>query len=138
MPYTIRYDPPERFAVVELSGIITWADTRAILEALFNGPTWVIGSSILWDTRELSSIVLEPEELESIRTMMESLSKQRVGGRSAVVTRDEELEMVAKLFSGLAPDSTREMGVFESVKDALAFLERATLSDGAVTLADQR
>lgn len=136
MPYTLQYDPAEQFGVIELRGVIRWADIQAILEALFNAPTWEVGSSVLWRTRDLGSIVLEPEELGPIRATMKRLAQKRVGGRSAVVSGDAETAMLSRLIVGLAPETSREMGIFESMEDALAFLGHRKLSETAITLAE--
>lgn len=135
MPYRVAHATDDPFGLVELSGPVSWAELREAFHGLYLDPRWTPGAAALWDARAVTGIRFSPGEVSAdapsdASATMAEVASARVGGRTAVVTRDVLLVSLARVLATLGPETGREVGVFQGLAEALAFLGRVALPEG--------
>jgi len=135
MPYRVLFSEADCFGAVELSGAVRWGDLVSAIRALYSHPSWNRDFSVLWDGRAITSLDILPADLPSIKAVLWETAEARAGGRAAVVTRNDEDATMALLLAHMGPPSDRVVGTFDGLEEALAFLGRCSLPEGAQVLA---
>jgi hypothetical protein len=111
---------------------VTARDIIACFQALFGSTTWVPGWNALWDARGITSLLMEPDDLDTIADWKALLTDARAGGKSAVVTARTGDGEMAILVGRYGEQAGRPVKVFRTLDEAFAFLERPPFTDADV------
>lgn len=125
MPYAIRYTPGAPLAVIAYSGRITGHDVVESVEALAARLPESPGRlSVLCDTREATSIMVFPGDLERGVRAFRQFETRATQGRGAYVGgRNHPLFIgLVRIFLTKLGRTGRERGVFTDVDEALQWL----------------
>ncbi|NBC00246.1 MAG: hypothetical protein GVY15_05225 [Bacteroidetes bacterium] len=123
MAYRYRIDPTKERGVLTLHGAVTAAHIDAALCALTADATWQPGFDTLWDCRRIKKLVVEWDGARQVMQRLDALTERRGPGRAAVVAHRAVDESVAQLFRATSSTPQREIRLFRSMKQALAWLE---------------
>lgn len=115
--------PEWQTAVVHLSGMVTTSDVLHTTMALLDHPDWQPGFSEVWHALEVTSTVVDLDEVRAALLVDQSLQDRVGDGRVAGVVRREMDHIVGKLYKALSRSlSRREYEVFWKLEDALRWL----------------
>lgn len=115
---------------IEFADAVTGA---TIVEALHSLSAHIDASSpaeagtLLWDAREVTSLVVGSEDLPAIATAIQEMTPALQSGRSAIVFRQGQFDpfLFAKLLSAKAPlPASRGRAMFTDVDEAYAWLSQ--------------
>lgn len=123
MAYRYRIDPAKERGTVTLHGAVTAAQIDAALCEVTADAAWRSGFDTLWDCRQIKELVVEWEGAQRVVQRLTELQERRGPGRAAVVAHRAVDESVAQLFRVTSSTPQREIRLFRSMKQALAWLE---------------
>lgn len=122
MAYRCHIDPAKARGTITLTGAVTAADIDAALCALTADAAWQPGFDTLWDGRHIRTLVVEWEGAQHVMQRLSQLQERRGPGRAAVVAHRPVDTSVAQLFRATSSTPQREIRLFRSMKQAVAWL----------------
>jgi hypothetical protein len=123
MAYRYHIDPAKERGTLALHGAVTAEHIDAALCALTADEAWQPGFDTLWDCRRIKKLVVEWEGARQVMQRLAELKERRGPGRAAVVAHRAVDESVAQLFRATSSTPQREIRLFRSMKQAIAWLE---------------
>ena len=106
------------FALISLGGEVTGADIVAAARDLHEHPKWQRSFHVVWDGREVRSLVIEPDD---VPLMVEAKMEASTGREVTIAVREVDLE-IAKLCALLLRIRGREAVVVGTLAEAFAEL----------------
>lgn len=128
MAYTTQIIPDHRLGVGILYGAVDVDDFTESLDALYTANDWDPTFDALWDCREVTSLVLDPEDAEAILAQMNRLQSQFDTGRAAFVVPRMVDYLIARMLVGKLDLPKRQHGIFRRLAPALEWLQAEDLS----------
>lgn len=122
MAYRVVIFPEQSLGVVELRDVVTSEEIATALHSMFGHESWQARGYALWDAREATALRIDPEGLSHIADWKDVYREERMGGRSAVLVRDEVDAEMALLIGRYRETSGRDVTIVRSMIDALQFL----------------
>ncbi len=118
-----------------LEGRVHWHHIAGAMVGVYDHPDTRPDVSVLWDARDVTHLVIVPDDVPPMKALIERLHPALDGGRSAFLVRREVEGELALFFARLGPKRRREFGVFYRLEQALDFLGRPELPE--VTRSDR-
>lgn len=116
--------PAERTCYVWLKGLIEGADLIRAAQALYADPAVEPDFNVLWDASAIDELVLDIEGFTGMKDALQRL-RPLAGGKGAIVAKRDIVRIAAEYFRVVLTTPTREVRVFRSTDEALAWFEVA-------------
>lgn len=123
MGFDYGINAAKKRGTVTLQGAVTADDIDAAVCAVFTDADWQPGFNTLWDCRQIKQLEVEWEGAQQVTQRLAELQERRGPGRVAVVAHRAVDESIAQLFRATSSTPQREIRVFRSMKQAVAWLE---------------
>lgn len=128
MPFTHLIDAEHRLAAIRFAGTVTGAEIVEGIAALFDSPEWESGFQVIWDGRAIATLILDPDDAEQVVAASVGRRSQTGEARTAVLSLGFTVYTSALVLTLKANRNTnREIKIFESMDEALAWLGRTEL-----------
>jgi hypothetical protein len=134
LPYSCTISPQQRRGIVRLTGTIQGTTFMEAMEALYRSPEWQPGFDALWDARGVTELLLDERDVKAIVALMLDLTARMGPGRAAFVIARELDWMIARLLIYRTRVPSRERRTFETMEEALAWLDAPPVPPPSLTL----
>ncbi len=132
MPIEYRIEHSRRLVLARATGTVTVADVFGYHHEVWSRPD-VVGYDELVDTREMEAITLtSADRLRDLAVVSASMDPAQGEGKVAIVASQDLTFGLGRMYAEyrrLDPRSTKELGVFRTMAEALAFLGLETMPD---------
>lgn len=127
MPFDCRMEPGQRRGILTLRGRVDAAEFIEAMRALYGHPGWQPDFDALWDAGDITQLVIEPADLESISEGYRNVETRMGLGRAAFVASRDVVHVITQLLLHRFRNPNRERRAFVHRDDAVAWLnERET------------
>lgn len=121
MPIETINVPGEPFAVQRVTNSLIVSEVIDAQKTLYLDPDHDARRPVLWDTR-LVNVKSGFSEILAMVEKSTSLWSKMAGGRSAILVGQKKNAATARLYASLAQAMPRELSIFTSYEDAVAWL----------------
>lgn len=122
MPLTIRFIEGSPLVLIQLEGPCTGSAVARTIHSITHDSRLPLGASLLWDARRLTSLHISHEDVDAVVAAANALERATGAGRTAVVAVRFEDDVTARLFARVIGSERREIRVFTTMEEALAWL----------------
>lgn len=122
MAYSYLIDNARRLGIITLSGSINDRQLVQIIAELYGGEEWTPGFNTLWDSSNVSELIIEQEGLTDIVDEMNKYLDRAGIGRSALVVTRQLDESMAKILIYMARTESRDRRIFRNREEAEKWL----------------
>lgn len=123
MTTTIHVHPKRGVGVVRFTGTVEYDTLREAVDALIHRDAWLPDYDVIWDWRDVSTLIMSSEELDALIDNLHKRKPQLGDGRCAIVAERDMDRHFAQLVMLKDPDCPRERHLFDSVGAAARWLE---------------
>jgi len=124
MPITYRVDHDARVVVAVGQGILTEADLIEYQREVWSRPD-IAGYSELGDLRRVTEIEMDSHHIQNLARTAARMDEKTSNSRLAIVVATDLLFGLSRMFQAyreLNRQSSKDVGVFRTIEEALAFL----------------
>lgn len=118
MKYSFDFSNMPAFVQIKTGEFAVVDDFYKLLKDLTDSPRWVKGAAQIVDHRHLDLSSMTPENMKSIRSIVEFHSDRLGNGKCALVVEGEIAHLSAAFYTQSARDLHTEIGIFSSIADA--------------------
>ena len=133
MPIDYEIDHEHRIVIARGRGVLTDADVFGYQEKVWSLPE-VAGYDELVDMTDVESVILpSADRMRDLATLSAGMDPKLGSARMAIVaTRDEHygLGRMYEAYRSFQPESRKEVAVFRTAREALAFLGKEGMVPG--------
>ena len=133
MPITFSYDDHRRIIVTNLSGKVTDDELVEYYDELYRNERFLNGANELLTTEGLLEIDVHTNTMMHVTQLTRELSARLPGKKIALVPRTQLEYGYARMYELLTDGSGWDRRLFESVDEAVAWLQTSTLSPTVTT-----
>jgi hypothetical protein len=125
MPITSKMFPHEKLTVFTGEGEISYSETWETMSRDYRSTHPSTTRNVLWDLRNASVASITASQVTELANLSDSYSKQRGGGKTAVVVSQDINFGIAKEFEGQSMSLSREFVVFRDIDRAYKWIEES-------------
>jgi hypothetical protein len=125
MPITSKMFPHEKLTVFTGEGEISYSETWETMSRDYRSIHPSTTRNVLWDLRNASVASITASQVTELANLSDSYSKQRGGGKTAVVVSQDINFGIAKEFEGQSMCLSRELVVFREIDKAYKWIEES-------------
>jgi hypothetical protein len=125
MPITSKMFPHEKLTVFTGEGEISYSETWETMSRDYRSIHPSTTRNVLWDLRNASVASITASQVTELANLSDSYSKQRGGGKTAVVVSQDINFGIAKEFEGQSMSLSRELVVFREIDKAYKWIEES-------------
>jgi hypothetical protein len=123
MPITSKMFPHEKLTVFTGEGEISYSETWETMSRDYKSIHPGTTKNILWDLRNASVASITASQVTKLADLSDNYSKQRGGGKTAIVASHDLNFGVAKEYEGQTMSLSREFVVFRDIDKAYKWIE---------------
>ncbi len=125
MPITSKIFPQENLTVFTGEGEISYSETWEAMSHDYRSIHPGTTRNILWDLRNASVASITASQVTKLADLSDNYSKQRGGGKTAIVASHDLNFGVAKEYEGQSMSLSREFVVFRDIDKAYKWIEES-------------
>ena len=118
MKYSFDFSNMPDFVQIKTGEFAVVDDFYKLLKDLTDSPHWVKGAAQIVDHRHLDLSKMTPENIKTIRSIVEFYSERLGNGKCGLVVKGDIAHLSAEFYTQSARDLHAEIGIFSSIADA--------------------
>ena len=123
MCHSIEIDRNKKMAHITASERVDLPELQEIFTEIIEHEYWQAGFNMLCDYREIEEFDVSTRDIDTITQWQMSIDDRIGDGRCAVVTDQDEIYGMSRMWEILSSDLSHQMGVFRKIDDAISWLE---------------
>lgn len=123
MPFSAAYDAVQRLGIARLGGAVDAARFQEVMIEFYLDGDWQPGYAALWDLRRITRLVIVPDDVAEILSVVRSL-EPRMGstGKAAFVASSEPAFSMASFLTHRTTHADRPRRTFQTMGAAEEWL----------------